>query len=52
MGSSFNSLDIAEDRGRFSETLKKINIPYPEFELQKPLMKLHILQNTFISNLS
>ena len=24
MGSSFNSLDIAEDRGRFSETLKKI----------------------------
>ena len=31
MGSSFNSLDLAEDRGRFSETLKKINIPYPEF---------------------
>ncbi len=31
MGSSFNSLDIAEDRGRFSETLKEIGIPYPEF---------------------
>ena len=31
MGSSFNSLDLAEDRGRFSETLKNINIPYPEF---------------------
>jgi carbamoyl-phosphate synthase large subunit len=31
MGSSFNSLDLAEDRGRFSETLKKIGIPYPEF---------------------
>ena len=31
MGSSFNSLDIAEDRGRFSETLKNIGIPYPEF---------------------
>ena len=31
MGSSFNSLDIAEDRGRFSETLKKIGVPYPEF---------------------
>jgi len=31
MGSSFNSLDIAEDRGRFSETLKDIGIPYPEF---------------------
>ena len=35
MGSSFNSLDIAEDRGRFSETLKKINIPYPEFGVAK-----------------
>ena len=31
IGSSFNSLDIAEDRGRFSETLKQIGIPYPEF---------------------
>ena len=31
MGSSFNSLDLAEDRGRFSQTLKNINIPYPEF---------------------
>jgi len=31
MGSSFNSLDIAEDRGRFSETLKEIGVPYPEF---------------------
>ena len=26
-----HSLDIAEDRGRFSKTLKKIGIPYPEF---------------------
>jgi len=31
MGSSYNSLDIAEDRGRFSEMLKSLNIPYPEF---------------------
>ncbi len=31
MGSSFNSLDIAEDRGRFSQMLKKLDIPYPEF---------------------
>ena len=31
IGSSFNSLDLAEDRGRFSEKLKEINIPYPEF---------------------
>ncbi|OUV53970.1 MAG: carbamoyl phosphate synthase large subunit [Flavobacteriales bacterium TMED113] len=31
IGSSYNSLDIAEDRGRFSEMLKSLNIPYPEF---------------------
>ncbi len=35
IGSSFNSLDIAEDRGRFSETLKEIGIPYPEFGVAK-----------------
>jgi len=31
IGSSYNSLDIAEDRGRFSEMLKSLDIPYPEF---------------------
>ena len=31
MGTSYQALDIAEDRGRFSEVLKKNNIPYPEF---------------------
>ena len=31
MGTSYNALDVAEDRGRFSELLKKHNIPYPEF---------------------
>ena len=31
LGSSYNSLDIAEDRGRFSEMLKSLDIPYPEF---------------------
>ena len=35
MGSSFNSLDLAEDRCRFSQTLKNINIPYPEFGVAK-----------------
>lgn len=29
IGSSFNSMDIAEDRGRFSDLLKEMNIPYP-----------------------
>ncbi|MFL2576487.1 MAG: carbamoyl-phosphate synthase large subunit [Flavobacteriaceae bacterium] len=31
MGTSFQSLDLAEDRGSFSTLLKKNNIPYPEF---------------------
>ncbi len=31
LGTSFDALDLAEDRGRFSELLKDNNIPYPEF---------------------
>ena len=31
VGTSYDSLDYAEDRGRFSELLKKLDIPYPEF---------------------
>ncbi len=31
IGTSFESLDLAEDRGSFSTILKDNNIPYPEF---------------------
>jgi len=31
MGTSFDALDLAEDRGRFSELLEQLKIPYPEF---------------------
>ena len=31
IGTDFKSLDLAEDRGRFSELLKENNIPYPKF---------------------
>lgn len=31
MGTSYESLDLAEDRGSFSTLLQKNNIPYPEF---------------------
>jgi carbamoyl-phosphate synthase large subunit len=31
MGTSFKSLDLAEDRGSFSKLLKENDIPYPEF---------------------
>ncbi|MFN5093165.1 MAG: carbamoyl-phosphate synthase large subunit, partial [Bacteroidota bacterium] len=31
MGTSFDALDLAEDRGRFSNCLKENNSPYPKF---------------------
>ena len=31
IGTSFDNMDIAEDRGRFSDMLKELNIPYPEY---------------------
>ena len=31
IGTSFNDMDIAEDRGRFSDLLKELNIPYPKY---------------------
>ncbi|MGC6430966.1 MAG: carbamoyl-phosphate synthase large subunit [Jejuia sp.] len=32
IGTSFESLDLAEDRGSFSTLLKENNIPYPQFD--------------------
>jgi carbamoyl-phosphate synthase large subunit len=31
IGSSYDSMDIAEDRERFSDLLKELGIPYPEY---------------------
>lgn len=31
IGTSFDNMDIAEDRGRFSDMLKELGIPYPEY---------------------
>ncbi len=31
IGTSFNDMDLAEDRGRFSDLLKELEIPYPEY---------------------
>ena len=33
IGTTYKSLDLAEDRGRFSNLLKENNIPYPEFDI-------------------
>ncbi len=31
IGTSFDNMDIAEDRGRFSDMLKELSIPYPRY---------------------
>jgi carbamoyl-phosphate synthase large subunit len=31
IGTSFDNMDIAEDRGRFSDLLKELHIPYPKY---------------------
>jgi carbamoyl-phosphate synthase large subunit len=31
VGTSFENMDIAEDRGRFSDMLKELDIPYPDY---------------------
>ena len=31
IGTSFDDMDIAEDRGRFSDLLKQLDFPYPEY---------------------
>ena len=33
LGTSYKALDLAEDRGLFSNLLKDLNIPYPEFDI-------------------
>ena len=31
IGTSYSNMDLAEDRGRFSDKLKEMNIPYPKY---------------------
>ena len=33
IGTTYKSLDLAEDRGNFSTLLKELNIPYPKFDI-------------------
>ena len=39
MGTNYKALDVAEDRGSFSELLKKHNIPYPKFNIVETARK-------------
>ena len=46
IGTSFESLDLAEDRGRFSTLLKENNIPYPCFGVANSAQKALELADT------
>ncbi len=35
IGTSYNDMDLAEDRGRFSDLLKELHIPYPKYGTAK-----------------
>ena len=35
IGTSYDNMDIAEDRGRFSDMLKDLDIPYPKYGVAK-----------------
>ncbi|MDZ7878439.1 MAG: carbamoyl-phosphate synthase large subunit [Saprospiraceae bacterium] len=45
IGTSFDSMDIAEDRGRFSDLLKDIHIPYPEYGVAADADEALVLAN-------
>ncbi len=39
IGTSYNSMDLAEDRGRFSDLLKDLEIPYPRYGVAEDVDK-------------
>jgi carbamoyl-phosphate synthase large subunit len=45
IGTSFDSMDVAEDRGRFSDLLKEISIPYPEYGVAADADEALVLAN-------
>ena len=46
MGTSYDALDLAEDRGCFSQLLKENNVPYPEFGVVESAEQAIELSNT------
>ncbi len=45
IGTSYNDLDIAEDRGRFSDLLKELDIPYPRYGVAADADEALVLAN-------
>ena len=46
IGTSFDALDLAEDRGRFSELLTELNIPFPQFGIAETADEASALADT------
>jgi len=45
IGSSYKSMDLAEDRGRFSDLLKDLGIPYPDYGVAEDVDKAIAIAN-------
>jgi carbamoyl-phosphate synthase large subunit len=46
MGTSFDALDLAEDRGRFSDLLTELKIPFPQFGIAESAEEASVLADT------
>ena len=46
LGTSFDALDLAEDRGRFSDLLTQLNIPFPKFGIAESAEEASVLADT------
>jgi carbamoyl-phosphate synthase large subunit len=46
LGTSFDALDLAEDRGRFSELLTELKIPFPQFGIAETADEASALADT------
>jgi carbamoyl-phosphate synthase large subunit len=46
LGTSFDALDLAEDRGRFSDLLTKLKIPFPQFGIAESAEEATLLADT------
>lgn len=44
-GTSFDGMDIAEDRGRFSDLLKELGIPYPRYGVAEDAEESMVIAN-------
>jgi carbamoyl-phosphate synthase large subunit len=46
IGTSFDALDLAEDRGRFSDLLRELHIPFPQFGIAETADEASALADT------